>query len=73
LDYKIPDSEVPYLTLVSDSLKTIIDHIKTKPKREEPAIFKFKRLVKDLYRRSTVKILNFHDKKSKEEGEKSDN
>lgn len=56
LNYKVPDYEAPYLTHIADSLQTIIDHVKTQPKREEPAIFKFKRLVKDLYRRSTVRI-----------------
>ena len=58
LNYMVPDYELPYLTLVSDSLQAIIDHVKTNPKREEPAIFKFKRLVKDLYRRSTARVLD---------------
>jgi hypothetical protein len=56
LNYKIPDYEAPYITLIADSLQTIIDHVKSQPKREEPATFKFRRLVKDLYRRSTVRI-----------------
>lgn len=73
LNYQIPDYELPYLTLVSDSLQAIIDHVKTNPKREEPAIFKFKRLVKDLYRRSTARVLEISEVKDSKIQESSDN
>lgn len=57
LNFKIMDYELPYITLVAEDLNLIKEHIKKRPKREEPAKFKFNRLVKDLYRRATIAII----------------
>lgn len=58
LNFKLPEYEEPYITLIADNVEAIKQHLAGKPKGAEPTIFKFRRLVKDLYRRTVVKILN---------------
>lgn len=65
LKFRIPDYEAPYITLVADNIDTIKLHIMSNPVREEAFNFKFRRLVKDLYKRTMVKIIS--EGQSKEE------
>lgn len=57
LDFKIPEYEEPYITLVADKIETIMGHILERPSGAEPLSFKFRRMVKDLYRRTVVTVL----------------
>ena len=57
LKFRLPDYEVPYVTLVADKIEVIKDNILSNPQREEPFDFKFRRMVKDLYKRTTIKIV----------------
>lgn len=48
---------MPYFNLISSSLNVIVNSIKSRPEREDALNFKFRRLVKNLYRKVTITIL----------------
>jgi hypothetical protein len=58
LDFKIPEYHEPYIFQVYESIDNIKNSLLTRPEGNESLTFKFRRMVKDLYRRTVVKILN---------------
>lgn len=69
--FKLPDYESPYITLVASTVDAIKDNILSNPQREEPFDFKFRRMVKDLYKRTAIKIV-YEGKGEKKEKEEAD-
>jgi hypothetical protein len=58
LDFKIPDYHEPYIFQVYQEIEKIRSSLLTRPEGKESLTFKFRRMVKDLYRRTVVRILN---------------
>ncbi len=63
LNFKLPEYEEPYITLIADNVKTIKTHLQRRPEGAEPTLFKFRSMVKDLFRRTVVKILDSEENK----------
>ena len=62
-EFKLAEYEEPYIYLVSNDIEQIKKSIIKRPEGDDSLNFKFRRMVKDLFRRTVVRIFTESDDK----------
>ena len=62
-EFKLAEYEEPYIFKVSNDIEEIKKSILKRPEGDDSLNFKFRRLVKDLFRRTVVRIFTEEDDK----------